>query len=153
MSAGKFPKLLVVGGLNSLRQWQENAAKIPKVCKALRCLQTNQKDDQEKGGQRSAKQVTLPVVATHHSTIRHFYPFMYLENSLPKGGMATHNATYVCAHPFCTTLFFLLLPFAGKKTPKTSLHFSHMCTHAHVVAAHDTVIGFHLSNLCTVSIY
>lgn len=65
------------------------------------------------------------VTAMHHNTIRHFYLFVYFESSPPKEQTATHNSTYACACPLCTTQgFFHFFPFAGKKN--NSLHFSHM---------------------------
>lgn len=91
------------------------------------------------------------VVALHHITTRHFYLFVYFENSPPRERIATHNAIDVCTFPVYTTQgFFYFFPFAVKKN---SLVFPHKCTHTHVVTTHDTHMGFNLSNLCILSIY
>lgn len=95
------------------------------------------------------------VVAMHHITSRHFYLFVYFEKSSPREGIATHNAIDVCTFPVYTRqsfggVFSHFFPFAVKKN---SLVFPHKCIHTHVVTAHDTHMGFNLSNLCMLNIY
>lgn len=97
----------------------------------MRSLHTNQKDYQEKGGQRSARLVTFPVSCGHAPHYnQHFYLSVYFANSPTREGIATHNATDVCTFPVYTTQgLFNFFPFAVKK--KISWFF-HTTAHMHM---------------------
>lgn len=122
--------------LNSWQQQQEDS-QIPEVCKALRSLHTNQKDDQEKGGQCSAREVTFPLSCGHAPHYKQaLLPICVFWKQLSKGRNC-NTQCYRCLYipsvhktEFWWGFFSLLSFCCQKKFPgfSTQVH-SYTCSH------------------------
>lgn len=136
LSAGKFPKLLAVGGWTHCSNGRKS---LPKSQRCVRLwdlsIQTEKMTRRKVVSALLNRSNSQLAVAAHQNTISHFNLFVYFENSPPREETATQEKElqlimlHMSVHAHCTQhrwffYFFLLL---AKKFPAFSTHV-HTCT-------------------------